>query len=103
LTTTITVCFNACVRSFLACLVEAAYPDAQRDPAAAAAEPFRSLRLIGLIRTLVDYGHQLIRTARRCAGTPDFLAFARPIGTTCDSAWKKDPLGGVIGAQKGPL
>jgi undecaprenyl-diphosphatase len=21
----------------------------------------------------------------------------------CDSAWKKDPLGGVIGVQKGPL
>jgi hypothetical protein len=23
--------------------------------------------------------------------------------TICDSAWKKDPLGGVIGVQKGPL
>jgi hypothetical protein len=21
----------------------------------------------------------------------------------CDSAWKKDPVGGVIGVQKGPL
>jgi hypothetical protein len=23
--------------------------------------------------------------------------------SACDSAWKKDPLGGVIGVQKGPL
>ena len=70
------------MQTILSCLVEAAYPAAQRDPAAAAAEPFRSLRLIGLIRNLIDYGQQLILTARRCAGTPDFLAFARPFGTT---------------------
>jgi hypothetical protein len=69
------------VQTILSCLVEAAYPDAQRD-GAAASEPARSLRLIGLIRTLIDYGRQLIVTARRCAGTPDFLAFARPFGTT---------------------
>jgi hypothetical protein len=69
------------VQTILSRLVEAAYPDAQRD-GAAAPEPARSLRLIGLIRTLIDYGRQLIVTARRCAGTQDFLTFARPFGTT---------------------
>lgn len=69
------------MQTILTCLVEAAYPDAQRD-GAAAPEPARSLRLIGLIRTLIDYGRQLIVAARRCAGTPDFLTFARPFGTT---------------------
>jgi hypothetical protein len=69
------------VQTILSRLVEAAYPDARRD-GAAAPEPARSLRLIGLVRALMDYGRQLIVTARRCAGTPDFLAFARPFGTT---------------------
>ena len=26
-----------------------------------------------------------------------------PVKKTCVSAWKKDPVGGVIGVQKGPL
>ena len=69
------------MRSLLSRLVEAAYPDAGRN-GTAATEPVRSLHLIGLLRTLIDYGRQLIITARQCAGTPDFLAFARPLGTT---------------------
>jgi hypothetical protein len=68
------------VQSFLAGLIEAAYPDANRD-GSAASEPYRSLHLIGLIRTLFDYGMQLIVTARQRAGTPGFLAFAAPFGT----------------------
>jgi hypothetical protein len=67
------------VASFLSYLIEAAYPDANRDPTA---EPYRSLHLIGLIRTLIDYGKQLIITARLRAGTPDFLSFAAPFGTS---------------------
>jgi hypothetical protein len=69
------------VASLLSYLIEAAYPDDNRD-GRATAEHYRSLRLIGLIRTLIDYGRQLIITARLRAGTPDFLAFAAPFGTT---------------------
>jgi hypothetical protein len=68
------------VVSLLSFLIEAAYPDASRD-GTAASEPYRTLRLIGLIRTVIDYGKQLIITARQCAGTADFLAFAAPFGT----------------------
>jgi glutathione S-transferase len=34
-------------------------------------------------------------------GFPRLLTWMERIA--CDSAWKKDPLGGVIGVQKGPL
>jgi hypothetical protein len=69
------------VASLLSFLIEAAYPDAHRD-GSAASEPYRSLRLIGLIRTLIDYGKHLIISARQCAGTADFLTFAAPFGTS---------------------
>jgi hypothetical protein len=69
------------VSSFLSYLIEAAYPDADRD-GAATSEPYRTLRLIGLIRTVIDYGKQLIVTARQRAGTADFLPFAAPFGTS---------------------
>jgi hypothetical protein len=69
------------VASFLSYLIEAAYPDAHRDDRAAS-EPYRSLRLIGLIRTLIDYGQRLIISARQCAGTADFLTFAAPFRTS---------------------
>jgi hypothetical protein len=29
--------------------------------------------------------------------------FRSPQAASCVSAWKKDPVGGVIGVQKGPL
>jgi 6-phosphogluconate dehydrogenase (decarboxylating) len=32
-----------------------------------------------------------------------FTRFGSRGEADCDSAWKKDPLGGVIGVQKGPL
>lgn len=68
------------MQSILSYLVEAAYPDAGRD-GAAVPEPVRTLRLLGLIRTLIDYGKHLIVTARMQAGTPGFLAFAKTFGT----------------------
>ncbi|HEY3849125.1 MAG TPA: hypothetical protein VGL95_18635, partial [Acetobacteraceae bacterium] len=57
-----------------------AYPDANRD-GTATSEPYRTLHLLGLIRTIIDYGKQLIVTARQRAGTADFLPFATPFGT----------------------
>ncbi|HEY3846605.1 MAG TPA: hypothetical protein VGL95_05785 [Acetobacteraceae bacterium] len=66
--------------SFLSYLLEAAYPDANRD-GTATSEPYRTLHLLGLIRTIIDYGKQLIVTARQRAGTADFLPFAAPFGT----------------------
>jgi hypothetical protein len=68
------------VASFLSYLIEAAYPDANRD-GTATSEPYRTLHLLGLIRTIIDYGKQLIVTARQRAGTADFLPFAAPFGT----------------------
>jgi hypothetical protein len=68
------------VASLLSYLIEAAYPNASRD-GTAACEPYRTLHLIGLIRTVIDYGKQLIITARQRAGTAEFLAFAAPFGT----------------------
>jgi hypothetical protein len=68
------------VASLLSYLIEAAYPNASRD-GTAASEPYRTLRLLGLIRTVIDYGKQLIITARQRAGTAEFLAFAAPFGT----------------------
>jgi hypothetical protein len=69
------------VASFLSYLLEAAYPDANRD-GTATSEPYRTLHLLGLIRTIIDYGKQLIVTARQRAGTADFLPFAAPFGTS---------------------
>ena len=66
--------------SFLSYLLEAAYPDANRD-GTATSEPYRTLHLLDLIRTIIDYGKQLIVTARQRAGTADFLPFAAPFGT----------------------
>ncbi|HEY3845507.1 MAG TPA: hypothetical protein VGL95_00175 [Acetobacteraceae bacterium] len=66
--------------SFLSYLIEAAYPDANRD-GTATSEPYRTLHLLGLIRTIIDYGKQLIVAARHRAGTADFLPFAAPFGT----------------------
>ncbi len=67
--------------SLLSLLIESAYPDAADRDAAATAGPFRTLRLIGLIHTVIEYGKQLIVSARQRAGTADFLAFAKPFGT----------------------
>jgi hypothetical protein len=69
------------VASLLSYLIEAAYPDANRD-GLATPEQYCCLHLLGLIRTLIDYGKQLIITARQRAGTADFLAFAAPFGTS---------------------
>jgi len=69
------------VASFLSSLIEAAYPDANRD-GTATSEQYRTIHLIGLIRTVIDYARQLIVTARQRAGTADFLSFAAPFGTT---------------------
>ena len=47
----------------------------------------------------------MVRT-QRCASALSVMSGKwRRSSTTaeCDSAWKKDPLGGVIGVQKGPL
>ena len=38
---------------------------------------------------------------RRCAGLD--VHKDPVVAVSCVSAWKKDPLGGVIGVQKGPL
>lgn len=67
------------MRSLLSLLVEAAYPDADRD-GVAASEPCRTLRLLGLVRALIDHATRLIATARTLAGTPGYAAFAAPFG-----------------------
>jgi hypothetical protein len=69
------------MRSLLSLLVEAAYPNEDHD-SAAASEPCRTLRLLGLIRGLIDHATRLIASARTLAGTPGFAAFTAPFGTT---------------------
>ncbi|HEY1931188.1 MAG TPA: hypothetical protein VGG99_04185 [Acetobacteraceae bacterium] len=66
--------------SLLSFLIEAAYPDAERD-GTAACEPYRTLRLLGVIRSIIDYATQLIGTARMQAGSPGFAAFSAHFGT----------------------
>ena len=67
--------------SILSYLLEAAYPNADRD-GTATSEPYRTLHLVGLIRTVIEYGRHLIITARQCTNPADFLTFAAPFGTT---------------------
>jgi DNA invertase Pin-like site-specific DNA recombinase len=53
----------------------------------------------GIFATLSEFERNLI-LERTMAG---LAAVGARGGTGCDSAWKKSPLGGVIGVQKGPL
>jgi hypothetical protein len=62
-----------------AALVQAVAPDPDRA-GAAASEPHRSIRLIYLVRSLLEYGKELLVTARLRYGTPGFAQFARPFG-----------------------
>ena len=66
--------------SILSYLLEAAYPNADRD-GTATSEPYRTLHLVGLIRTVIEYGRHLIITARQCTNPAEFAAFAAPFGT----------------------
>ncbi len=50
---------------------------------------------------LQDYIHVVQDAEARAARILDHIEALLP--TWCGSAWKKDPLGGVIGVQKGPL
>jgi hypothetical protein len=65
----------------LAALVQAAAPDRNRADATAS-EPYRSIRLVYFIRSLVEYGKELLVTARLRYGTPGFALFAKPFGIT---------------------
>lgn len=60
-------------------LVQAVAPDPNRA-GATAAEPHRSIRLIYLVQSLLEYGKVLLVTARRCYATQGFAQFARPFG-----------------------
>jgi hypothetical protein len=45
----------------------------------------------------------ILLVRRRAAKVPAFPSLAKVGLFLCVSAWKKDPSGGVIGVQKGPL
>jgi hypothetical protein len=64
-----------------AALVQALAPDPDRA-GDTASEPYRSIRLIYLIRSLVEYGKEFLVTARLRYGTPGFAQFAKPFGIT---------------------
>ena len=73
--------FLETMHPMLAALVQAAAPDRNRA-GATASEPYRSIRLVYFIRSLVEYGRELLVTARLRYGTPGFALFAKPFGVT---------------------